>query len=155
VQDVSSLSEARDVLSGNAPEGIVASLVVQSGQVQAGDTITVHVVLEASKPGIGAFTMDLYHDPNLLTAVSCDSNPAGLCNAQFEQRVSRFTFSTATPLVGAIEVGSVTFQTAVGAKGPSSLDAIVLTLSDPYGRDLQAGQIRNGVIEVIPRGNPD
>jgi hypothetical protein len=98
--------------------------------------------------------IDLYHDPNLLTAVSCDSNPAGVCNANFEQRVSRFVGASATPWVGEIEVGSVTFQTAVGANGTSSLDA-VLTLSDPYGRDLQAGQIRNGVIEIIPSGNPD
>ncbi len=103
--------------------------------VGSGDQTTVAVVAEAPSPGIGAFTVDIYYDPNVLTATSCTSS-IGLCNVAFSSISVRAVGASATGFQGTLDLADITFQ-AVGSDGEcSALTPDAVQVTDPEGTDL-------------------
>ncbi|MEX0787015.1 MAG: dockerin type I repeat-containing protein [Dehalococcoidia bacterium] len=102
--------------------------------------------LDFGEPGLGAWTVDVHYNPEIVTLVDCDAEHGGLCNKSFGDGVARVTGVSATGLKGDFTLGVLTFACKnVGASDLGlSLDVLAdATLGDPQPID---GKLSHGEV---------
>jgi hypothetical protein len=104
---------------------------VGSETVAPGEQGSVSVeALGVEAPGLGAWTIDIVYDPDVVTAVGCSTTQASsVCNADFAADTVRLTGATATGLEGDTGLGSITFECG-DEEGSSPLQVSLFTFAD-------------------------
>lgn len=126
----------------------VTSLTIGSAAGPPGATVAVELVAEATAPGIGAYTVDVQYDPNLLTIVGCVPAASGLalCNPIMSAGSVRFTGADAAGLTGRVVLGGIVFTAGPG-EGVSELSVKVVQLTDPAPNNISVSP-QNGSVTV-------
>ena len=104
-------------------------------------------VLNVNSPGLGAWTVDIEYDADVVSIVACESlQGTNVCNDAFTNDTARIVGASAVGLEGDSVIGRITFQ--CDAPGESKLDLSVDTLADGTIGDPQilAPFIENGAI---------
>lgn len=132
----------------SAARADVTSLTVGSAAVPPGATVAVELVAEATAPGIGAYTVDVQYDPNLLTIVGCVPAASGLalCNPVMSAGSVRFTGADAAGLTGRVVLGGIVFTAGPG-EGVSELSVKVVQLADPEPNAISVSP-KNGSVTI-------
>jgi len=99
-----------------------------------------------NEPGLGAWTIDVYYNADLVNLVECGAEHGGICNPEFEANAARITGSVAEGLKGEFALGSLWF-TCKG-EGESVLELGIKVLADgtlggpqPVEAEVQQGEI--------------
>src|SRR3990172_7330242 len=72
------------------------TIAIGRATLAVGSGVTLDLnALDIGAPGLGAWIIDISYDPDLVTAIACDSHPAGLCNADFTENPLRTIAATA------------------------------------------------------------
>ena len=58
-------------------------------------------------PGLGAWTIDVYYNADLVNLVECGAEQGGICNPEFAGNAARIAGSTAAGLEGEFVLGSL------------------------------------------------
>ena len=84
---------------------------VSDGSAEDGASGDVTVdVTNVGDPGLGAWTIDISYDNDLLTATDCSAEQGGVCNENFSDDSVRVTGASAGGLDGDTSLGSITFE---------------------------------------------
>ena len=120
------------LLAGTAL-GAAHSLSVSDGSAAPGDEGTVTVSAgNITGEGLGAWTVDITYDTDVITAVACTAEQGGVCNTEFGDGVVRITGASA----GGLDVGSITFECG-DAEDSSALTISVNVFADATVGDPQ------------------
>ena len=141
--------------------GFVTTLRIGSAIVPPGSNATVPLeALDVPPASLGAFTIDIAYDPDVVDAVGCDPNPdgvldAGFCNIDFERDGSNPDvvrcggFKSSAGAVGDVALCDITFQGTgpSGSESPLALgvDEFVNTSGQPIPATTEDGTITVGV----------
>ncbi len=104
-------------------------------------------ILNFESPGLGAWTVDVLYDANLLTLLDCESQQeSSVCNPEFASDMLRIVGATGDGYEGDTQIGRLTFQ--CDAAGESALALSVVTLADGTLGDPQlvAAHVEGGSI---------
>ena len=103
---------------------------IDSGSAAVGEDGQVELnALDVTSPGLGAWTIDVTYDPDVVTATSCSAAQGGVCNEEFAGDQVRITGAVAEGLEGDSLLGSITFECG-DAAGESPLDVSIVTFAD-------------------------
>lgn len=124
--------------TASAPLGAQASVDLQA--------------LGLSDPGLGAWTLEVAYDAQIVSVVQCSTPPNALsaCNPKASAGRLRLAGATATGLKGDVTLGTITFKCE--AAGTSTLDVTAETLVDGTigdPRDIER-TVENGAIRCGP-----
>lgn len=114
------------------------------------------VVLEAlgiGGEGLGAWTVDISYDTDVISAADCAPEQGGVCNPEFGDGVIRITGASASGLDGDTVLGTITFA-CEDAEATSDLSLSVevfadATIGDPQDIDYTAS---DGEFECVEPG---
>ena len=102
---------------------------VSDGSAEDGESGDVTVdVTNVGDPGLGAWTIDISYDSDLLTAVDCGAEQGGVCNENFSDDSVRVTGASAGGLEGDTSLGSITFE--CNGEGESDLTISLSVFAD-------------------------
>lgn len=138
----------------DSPEA--ATLSIGSGNVEPGGSITVPLSTSLGTENLGAATIQIQYDPDVVNATNCVADPGGvldtaLCNENQAANQVAFTAISAAGVSGDVVLAEVTFQ-AVGTAGESSdLTLTASTFADPAGQPLNP-TLQNGQIAINENG---
>jgi len=104
---------------------------VGSESVAPGEQGSVEVeALGVTSPGLGAWTIDIKYDPDVVTAVGCDAEQGtSVCNSEYAADTVRLTGATAEGLEGDSLLGTIVFECGE-EEGTSALEASLFTFAD-------------------------
>ncbi|OGO51523.1 MAG: hypothetical protein A2148_01185 [Chloroflexi bacterium RBG_16_68_14] len=111
--------------------------------------------LNIEPPGLGAWEIDVFFDPAVVTAEACDSHPSGFCNLGVSANRARTVGATASGFLGDTTLASITFRCV--DEGATSLAIAVHELADATPGDLQPidAEVEHGAITcVVPAPPP-
>ena len=102
-----------------------ATLTIGSGEVPLGGSITVPMTVTLGSENLGAATIDIQYDPNVLTVTGCSADPDNAfdfaqCNPNFASDTVRFAALSGSGVSGDLLLAEITFQ-AVGEPEESSV----------------------------------
>lgn len=135
------------------------SISVSDGSAEPGGTGTVDLVANVGAPGLGAWTVDISFDPDVVSVENCAPAQGGVCNPAFEGGSTiRITGANANGLQGETNLGTITFACA-DAEGSSdlaiSLDVFAdATIGNPT--DIEPATVTDGsfACETQPTAAP-
>jgi hypothetical protein len=129
-------SEANAAVAGGAASGPVGSEV----------TATIEA-LGVTEPGLGAWTVEVTYDPDIVSAVSCEASPPpSACNAHKDERTVRFAGAAAMGVAGDVTLATITFRCEAAGTSPLAVTLEILadaTIGDPRPID---GSIEDGQV---------
>ena len=115
---------------------LAGSALAQDGGVSVSDgsadadgsgDVTVDV-LDVGGVGLGAWTIDIEYDSDLLTASDCEAEQGGVCNPEFTDNSVRVTGASAGDLDGDKVLGTITFD--CDGEGESDLTISLSVFAD-------------------------
>ena len=105
-----------------------------------------------SPPGLGAWTIDIVYEPDIVTAVDCvvGSVQAGVCNPEFADGTVRLAGADAYGLEGDFSLARITFECA-DRQAETRLTLSLLHVTDATPGDLQpiGVVLRHGSITCV------
>jgi hypothetical protein len=103
---------------------------ISDGSAAPGGSDTVELsALDVTDPGLGAWTIDIFYDPDVITPVDCSATQGGVCNVDFPGDAVRITGAVAVGLEGDTSLGTIEFECA-DAEGESPLEVSLFTFAD-------------------------
>lgn len=112
------------------------TISIGSATVQTGDEGSVDLdALDMPDLGLGAWTIDIAYDPDVVSAVSCQEQSGSVCNPFFDDDTVRVTGANASGLEGDTKLASITFECK--DEGSSSLELTLQVLADATPGDPQ------------------
>ena len=151
-------------LSSITAEGAAGPTVrIGSATGASGQEVTARLeVLDVPDPGLGAFTIDIAYDKDVVEAVSCQGDPAdsldnAVCNTEYKADSVRVAgFRMTSGLTGDVALADVTFRLTGDEGECSDLTLSIVELTDPNTTALSSPRTENGSICVgDASGNPD
>ena len=131
-------------------------ITIESASVAVGELAAVSVdARNIPEPGLGAWTVDITYDPQVLFASACIPDNGSVCNPGFDSQTVRITGASAGGVVGDASLGVLSFRCE--AEGTSSLSLNVALLVDATIGDPQpivAGS-QSGSITCTAGGSTD
>jgi len=136
------------ITSTQAAEG---GLGIDSGFADVGGQAGLDVnALNVGDPGLGAWSVDVFFDAAIVSAVACTAEQGGVCNPAFAADTVRFTGASAGGLEGTTKLADITFQ--CNAEGVSDLTISAEVFSDatvgapaPITTTIQNGTLSCGI----------
>ena len=115
---------------GGGAGGGTVTLTISDGTAAVGQTADVDLqAVAVGAPGLGAYTVDISFDADIVSASSCQSGEGlAFCNADFDPGVARAVGAIAEGSEGDVRLGTITFT--CNAAGTSDLTISVETLAD-------------------------
>ncbi len=143
--------------AGQTSAGSDAAVVIDSATMGIGDQADLDVkILNVGAPGLGAWSVDIFYDPAVVSAVSCAAEQGGVCNPAFASNTVRFTGASAGGLQGTTKLAEVRFS--CDAEGVSPLTISIEVLADatvgapqPMTASIQNGSVACGT--AAPSGD--
>ena len=125
------------VVAAVAGVGLLASTAWAAAGVSIGSASVApggegSVDLEATgigDPGLGAWTLDITYDPDVVSVASCSPQQGGVCNPAFADDMIRVTGASATGLEGDTTLATITFECG-DDEASSDLDISINVLAD-------------------------
>jgi hypothetical protein len=115
-----------------AGEGITATLAITSGTAAVGATAALELSAGGlAEPGLGAWTIDIEYDQDLLSVSACEVSPDALavCNTEAGEGTKvRLAGATAEGLLGEVSLATVTFT--CDAAGTADVTLVPDTFAD-------------------------
>jgi len=108
---------------------ISGDLSVSDGDAAPGEEATVALVSDVGSPGLGAWTVDISYDTDVVSVVDCEPEEGGVCNPEFAADAVRITGASASGLDGETILGTITFMCA-DEEGSTDLDLTVEVFAD-------------------------
>ena len=111
---------------------------VSIGRATVGAEGQASVTLEAlniGAPGLGAWTIDVLYDPEVVTPLECSPHPSSFCNPSFAADTVRVIGASGNGLAGDTTLATITFRCE--SEGVSALTLSVRVLADATPGDLQ------------------
>jgi hypothetical protein len=120
---------ALGLLATTASAGAGPSLRVDSVEGGLDSEVKVDLVAhDFNEPGLGAWTVDVYYNAEVVTLLECEASHGGLCNDEYDHDAARVAGVSAFGLVGDTELASLVF--ACKKEGSSELELKVDVLAD-------------------------
>jgi len=147
------------LLAGTAAAAAHGSLDIHDGSAAPGAEDTVDVgAHDIGGEGLGAWTVDIAYDTDVITAVDCSAEQGGVCNAEFGAGVVRITGASAGGLDGDTVLGSITFECG-DDEGSSALTISInvfadATIGDPQDIDTVVSNGTFDCEEVVVTDGP-
>jgi hypothetical protein len=110
-------------------------LSIGDGEAAPGDDATVELVANVPD-GLGAWTVDISYDTDVVTATDCEGDSGSVCNAEFAEDTVRVTGASATGLDEESVLAAITF-TCGDAEGDSDLTIAISVFADATVGDPQ------------------
>jgi hypothetical protein len=105
------------------------TLTVTDATAAPGDQATVDLVSDVTAPGLGAWTVDISYDSDVVSVVSCEPEQGGVCNPNYvEGETVRITGASASGIQGEEILGSITFE--CGDTGSSDIELSLEVFAD-------------------------
>jgi hypothetical protein len=101
------------------------TLSIESKSVAAGGSTT--VALEANdiaEPGLAAWSIDVFFDPDIIVATDCTPKSGSVCNPNYAENTVRVTGASAAGLEGDSELAEISFTCASQGTSALTLDAL-------------------------------
>ena len=141
---------------GLLPAGVSAAPPsVSVGSLSTGVGLEGAVSLKAhdmAAPGLGAWTIDVMYDPEVVTAVECSAAHGGICNLAYAEGTVRVTGTTAFGFEGDAVLGTLVFAcTRVGVT-ELALTLSVLADATPGGPQPIDAAVTNGSVTCTGEG---
>jgi hypothetical protein len=137
------------VLIATQVSAISGELSIGSASIEPGGSGTVDLTANVTAaPGLGAWTVDITYDPDVVTPTDCEAEEGGVCNPAFADNVIRVTGAVASGIDEEVVLATITFECGED-EGSSdlSLSAEVFadaTIGDPQDID---GTLNDGSID--------
>lgn len=134
-------------LASTASAGAGPAVLISSEEGGLDSEVKVDLVaLDFDEPGLGAWTVDVHYNPEIVTLLDCDAEHGGICNKEFADNAARVAGVSAAGLVGDSYLASLTFACKKEGSSDLLLSIDVLadgTLGDPQevDADLLHGEI--------------
>ena len=128
-----------------AAEGEVVA--VGSAIVDIGGDGAVNLLVQGvDAPGLGAWSIDVSYDDEVVAAIECDPQNGSVCNPAFSPDTVRISGANANGIEGDVTLGTITFRCAAEDASPLSISINILadsTVGDPQAIEatLQDGGI--------------
>ena len=88
-----------------------AAVGVSSAKAGLGQQAVVQIeALNIVAPGLGAWTIDIVYDPDVITPVGCSAALGGICNVAFSANTIRLLGVSVLGVAGDVELGEITFE---------------------------------------------
>ncbi len=102
-------------------------------------------------PGIGALSLDVEYDPNVILPTTCDADPdniftAWTCNLTFLPGVTRLSFINPIGASGSHIIANLGFEGIGNLYDATPLTVTVTSLSDAYGDPIPAVKVADGIV---------
>jgi hypothetical protein len=108
---------------------VSGDLSIGSATAAPGDSASVDLVSDVGDPGLGAWTVDISYDADVVSVSECSPEEGGVCNPEFDSDTVRITGASATGLEGETVLGTITFDCA-DEEGESDLTLAVEVFAD-------------------------
>jgi hypothetical protein len=105
------------------------TLSIGSGEAAPGDDVTVDLTADVGSPGLGAWTVDISYDSDVVSVADCEPEQGGVCNPDFGDGVVRITGASASGIDEAESLGAITF-TCADDEGSTDLTLSVEVFAD-------------------------
>ena len=137
-----------------------AAVGVSSAKAGLGQQAVVHVeALHIAAPGLGAWTIDIAYDPDLITPVGCSAALGGICNAAFSANAIRLIGVSAQGVAGDVELGEIVFECKQAGESALALTTSVFADATPGAPQPIAAVIKHGSVtcsvEPPPTATPE
>lgn len=123
------------------------TLAISDAQIDPGASGSVQLeALGIADPGLGAWSVDIVYDADVLAVEGCAPENGSVCNAAFAENTVRVTGATASGLEGDAVLASIDFMCDI--EGSSDLTLAVLVFADATPGDPQPieAEISNGSV---------
>jgi hypothetical protein len=147
---------------------LLAGLLYLSSASAVGETVSIERITIApgaqgevdlvahniGAPGLGAWTIDVYYDPSVVTPIGCGQQSGSYCNVDYASKVVRVIGAKADGLMGTVQLGSITFR--CDRTGATSLSISLQTFHDATDGDpmLINAQTIEGAVYCNPQAAP-
>ncbi|MCP4169043.1 MAG: M28 family peptidase [Chloroflexi bacterium] len=130
---------------------------VGTGRIAEDGTVQIQVdMLDIPGTGVGAATLDISYDPDILRATACAFDPlgrfdTGICHPSFENDgvapdVVRISLISVSGRSGSLPLAEITFSAKTTLSVPSPLSLLIHEFADPEGRPIAVAPIDGAVI---------
>ncbi len=123
---------ASGTVTGGGAGGSNVTVAINDGTAQVGEEASVELkVLDVGAPGLGAYTVDVSYDTDVVSAAACESPPGqGLayCNPKYASDKVRSVGAIAEGVESDVLIGTLTFKCEKA--GSSDLTISIDTLAD-------------------------
>jgi len=110
--------------------------------------------LAVGTPGLGAWTIDISYDPDLVNVVDCDPENGGICNPAFGETTVRITGTGLGGLVGNVALGSIVFGCKQVGSSALAISASVFADATIGGPRSINAKLENGKASCVAPGQP-
>ena len=131
-------------------ETLTFVLTIGSLEQTVGDRGSVDLRVIDIEGALGAWTIDLHYDPEIVAAVACDPAEDDVCELERSSDTIRVTGASAGGLTSDTTLATITFECV--AVGGSSLQLTLLILSIP--EIIIEGEIIDGAIDCAAADHP-
>ena len=132
-----------------------ATIMAGKGVVLPHGQISIPVIAKMGDASLGAGTIELGFDPNVVKPTACNEDPdhrfdLAVCNVDYAQDAVRFTLASTAGVGGDLILATITFE-PVGEPGESTpLTVAAPTFADPQGNAI-AASLNEGRIDIWSR----
>jgi hypothetical protein len=86
---------------------------MSEGSAKPGEQVELDLsASDIGSPGLGAWSIDISYDPDVVTPVGCDTEHGAVCNLHFSDDEIRTAGATAVGFEGDVELAHITFECA-------------------------------------------
>jgi len=112
---------------------------IGDGATDTGAKVSVNLTAsDIGDPGLGAWSIDIMYDPDVVTAVDCENGPdqIAVCNPDYRDDTVRVAGASAGGITGDIQLAEITFRCG-DSVGDTALTIDLPDFSDATPGDLQ------------------
>lgn len=110
--------------------------------------------LDIPSPGIGAWTVDIFYDPQVVHAASCAPQQNAICNPAYGEHSVRITGTSLTGLAGDTTLGSIIFACDEAGAGALTLSLSVFADATIGGPQPIDAALQDGTFTCLAAGEP-
>ncbi len=134
-----------------------ATVGISSVKTGLGQQAVVGVeVLNIAAPGLGAWTLDIAYDPDVITPTGCSAALGGICNVAFSATTVRLLGVSAQGVEGDVDLGEIVFECKQVGESVLELTTSVFADATPGAPQPIAAVIKHGsvICSVEPPPTP-
>jgi hypothetical protein len=129
-------------------------LSVDSAVSSPGESVSVPILAALGSQGMGAATIELAFDPEILKVTACTSDPEvaldfGVCHVEPQSGLVRLAGIASGGVSGNPVLAEISFEVVGESRGHSNLELTAYTFTDTAGQTIEV-KVRNGRIRVVP-----
>ena len=137
-------------VSAQTPTVTIGSLSLGVGQE---GTVSPRA-LDISEPGLGAWTIDIVYDHEVVSATDCSAEHGGVCNEAYRNNTVRVNGINVFGLIGDVTLATIDFSCKAVGESELSITLTVLADSTPGGPQPIDAAVANGSVTCAAEPQP-